>query len=170
VKSGATIFLGNSHTEIFDLSCFVDTLIVNRGISGDVTEGVLKRLPEIYRFNPKKIFIEIGVNDIFIKVPLNRIVSNYNKIIANIRKNCPDTKIFIQSIFPTDNKSVNKKILQFNSELKDICQKKFCTYINLYDLFEKEKTINPGLTTDGLHLNDKGYEIWGKTISGYVLN
>ena len=61
VKSGATIFLGNSHTEIFDLSCFVDTLIVNRGISGDVTEGVLKRLPEIYRFNPKKIFIEIDI-------------------------------------------------------------------------------------------------------------
>ena len=39
--------------------------LVNRGISGDFTNGVLARLEEITHYKPKAIFLLIGVNDLF---------------------------------------------------------------------------------------------------------
>lgn len=170
IRKNATVFIGDSHVENFDLSCFFDTLIINRGISGDVTEGVLKRLPEFYRFNPKKIFIEIGLNDILINVPLNRIASNYNRIVHEIIKNSPDAKVYVQSLIPTEKKSVNKKILLLNAELMHICKEQRCSYIDLYELFLKENIINSDLFSDGFHLNKAGYKVWEKEIFKYVSN
>ena len=37
----------------------------NRGISGDVTDGVLLRLGELIKYKPTSIFIMIGINDLF---------------------------------------------------------------------------------------------------------
>ena len=59
------IFLGNSITDGCEWSeLFQDLRIKNRGISGDITEGVLQRLKEVTESKPSKVFIMIGVNDI----------------------------------------------------------------------------------------------------------
>ena len=55
---GDIVFIGNSITELGGdwgkrLDC---SSLKNRGISGDVTEGVLKRLGEITYVKPKKYF------------------------------------------------------------------------------------------------------------------
>ena len=39
--------------------------IVNRGISGDYTEGVLGRLNEVIYYKPIAVFLLIGLNDFF---------------------------------------------------------------------------------------------------------
>ena len=61
------VFLGNSITkgggdwgQRFNASN-----IVNRGISGDYTEGILNRLNEIIFYKPIAVFILIGVNEFF---------------------------------------------------------------------------------------------------------
>ena len=58
------VFLGNSITQ--GLLRHTDKLlgenIVNRGISGDHTDGVLARLEEIIYYKPKVVFLLIGVN------------------------------------------------------------------------------------------------------------
>ena len=55
------IFLGNSITEGGDWKVlFPNQNVINRGISGDTTDGILFRLDEITSSKPKKIFILIG--------------------------------------------------------------------------------------------------------------
>src|SRR4051812_2060560 len=56
-KYGGIVFLGNSLTEMFNLSTLGDSSIINRGINGDFTQGVLKRLPEVISLQPSRIFI-----------------------------------------------------------------------------------------------------------------
>ena len=61
------VFLGDSITEGGgDWNNYFGTKnIVNRGISGDTTLGVLARLSEICFYKPISLFLLIGINDIF---------------------------------------------------------------------------------------------------------
>ncbi len=67
------VFLGNSITdgaEWYEL--LGNKRIRNRGISADVTEGILLRLDAITKLKPAKIFIMIGVNDIARNMTIRR--------------------------------------------------------------------------------------------------
>ena len=64
------IFLGDSLTEWFELGKYFPGLaIINEGIAGDTTYGVLQRLEAIIKKPAKKIFLMIGINDIFNDFP-----------------------------------------------------------------------------------------------------
>ena len=67
LEFGEIVFIGNSITEGGkDWSAkFGINHIRNRGIAGDLTDGVLQRLDEIIYFKPKAVFILIGINDLF---------------------------------------------------------------------------------------------------------
>ncbi|MFL2983656.1 MAG: hypothetical protein ACJZ12_04620 [Candidatus Neomarinimicrobiota bacterium] len=62
IGSGKIVFLGNSITKGGgDWNERLNTEnIVNRGISGDYTDGVLMRLDEIIHYKPIAVFIMIG--------------------------------------------------------------------------------------------------------------
>ena len=65
LPSGAVVFLGNSITEQGWWNVlFRDPKVVNRGIGGDNTFGMLDRLPGILAAQPSKIFLMAGINDI----------------------------------------------------------------------------------------------------------
>lgn len=64
---GDIVFLGNSITEgggDWGAKLGIPQ-VKNRGIAGDVTDGVLKRLDEITFFKPRAVFLLIGINDLF---------------------------------------------------------------------------------------------------------
>lgn len=164
-----TVFIGDSLTELFDLSVFHDSTIINRGICGDFSYGVLQRVDEIARHNPSKIFIEIGINDIREEVPLSKTISNYESIVNYLRQKLPDAKIFIQSDLPTSDQCVNDRVLELNRLLIELSRNYKVEYIDLHSHFVREQSINPALTTDGVHLNESGYQIWYDVIRKHVL-
>jgi len=70
VDSADIVLLGNSLTNGGEW----DELLgmpnaVNRGISGDTTEGIADRLGSITRGKPAKIFLMAGVNDVSHDIP-----------------------------------------------------------------------------------------------------
>jgi lysophospholipase L1-like esterase len=77
-----------------------DTTVLNRGIGGDITYGVLKRLDDVINRQPKKLFILLGINDIGKDIPDSVIAYNYFKIIKQVKEKSPATKIYVQSILP----------------------------------------------------------------------
>ena len=60
---------------------FQNQNIKNRGISGDVTEGILYRITEITDSNPLKIFLMIGTNDLAQGVTKELTFQNICKIV-----------------------------------------------------------------------------------------
>jgi lysophospholipase L1-like esterase len=170
------IFLGNSITANCEWAeLFGNPNIKNRGIGGDDTDGILERLNEVTESNPSKIFIMIGVNDLAESKTVTYIVENYKKIIAQIRQSSFTSKVYIQSILPTDDSihytQKNTDIIKINDQLKLIAEENGATYIDLFSIFKSDNNqLNPEYSRDGLHINGKGYMLWKSTIEKYILN
>lgn len=174
------LFIGDSITEGYDLNRHLATDdLVNMGISGDVTAGILKRLHLVEKLQPKKIFIMIGINDIRLKVPKERIEQQYSQIIQTLKLSCPNTVIYVQSLLPargienTDmtNQYVCTQVRALNEFLEKKCTELNVNFIRLYPLFEEPKDyLREEYTYDGIHLNDEGYRFWSEQIRSYVID
>ena len=170
------IFLGNSITDIGEWTeIWHNIKVKNRGISGDNTFGVLARLDEVLSSKPAKIFIMIGINDISKETPDSIIVENYKKIIARVKTESPKTKLYVQSILPTNNefndfkRHQNKdEHIQFvNKKLQEICVAEKLFYVDLYNSFLNEQgKLDKKYTNDGLHINGYGYMKWKEVLMG----
>lgn len=177
IKNNDIVFLGDSLTDYNEWAeAFSNPSIKNRGIAGDRIWGVYDRLDEITVGQPKKIFIMIGINDIGALESNNSIIDYYDKIIKNIERNSPDTKIFVESLLPVNSKKniealpkvKNSEIIDLNKKINTLAKKENINFVNLYPLFEKNGEMNSSLTTDGVHLNSEGYKIWENAISKYI--
>jgi len=172
--SGAIVFLGDSHTAYQEWAeVFQNPVIKNRGIAGDGTEGVLKRLPTILENRPSKIFLMIGVNDLLFLSP-DQILENYRLIVETINKNSPQTKLYLQSILPV-NPNVrflplsNRDIERLNLGIEVLAKKNKAEFVNLYPRFlDSSGLLKSELTQDGIHLDQPGYEIWIAAIRDLV--
>jgi lysophospholipase L1-like esterase len=171
------IFLGNSITAGTDWNELLGIAVAkNRGISGDITFGVLERLEEVTEGKPAKVFILIGINDISRNIPDSVILGNYSKIIQQIRSKTPATKIFFQTILPVNNTFPDKNqfnkdehISYINSELKKIAVAENITLIDIHSHFlDSDKRLEKNLTMDGLHLNAAGYTRWAGLLKHYL--
>ena len=183
------VFLGNSITNGLrkHFSQFNRSDIVNRGIDGDISLGVLERLNEIIYYKPKAVFILIGINDFFndlTKMPevTPKFVSkNIFNSAKTIKKGSPKTKIYLQTILPINKQqyqnklkkdtgnsyywlepdfeiNINEQILKTNELLRN---NKIFQVIDLHPLFiDKNSIMNEKYSTDGVHLNKLGYQKW----------
>ena len=166
------IFLGNSITEFGDWQKFLnDSTVINRGIAGDNTFGVLARLEDVINREPSKLFIKIGINDISQNIPAEIIVKNISTIIRNVKVKSPMTKIYIHSILPTNDNvkseypdayNKNDIVNMVNTQLKTLSKKYNITYIDINKIFRDKygKLDIKYADSDGLHLNDFAYKTW----------
>lgn len=174
------LFLGDSITELYDLDeHFPDMPVVNSGISGNVTEDILDDMRgRVYQYNPSKVFLLIGTNDIQEEVSEEDIVNNIKEIISSIKANRPYAEIYLESIYPVDEDKeasrdrTNEVIMDINDQLEKYCRDEDITYINLFDLLvdpdQEEAEIRDEYSDDGLHLTEEGYEIVTKEIMKYI--
>lgn len=165
LQFGDIVFIGNSITEKGENwgKRFNNSRVKNRGIAGDVTAGILNRLAEIYYYTPKKVFLKIGINDLFHNELTPELVANNIKmIVEKIHLESPSTKIFVHTILPTSKNTILKeKIIATNKIIKNSVATDFCEIIDLYRLFadENEMMIS-SYTIDGIHLSEAGYIVW----------
>lgn len=165
------VFLGNSLTEGGKWQELFPKVkhIVNRGISGDVTYGVLARLDEVLASKPKKIFFLGGINDMKRGTPNEVILNNFERIIKLVATKSPKTKLYIESVL-TINPSIlpasyakinNEKIKQLNIGLVQLCKTYKLQYVNLQPVFADENgNMKKELSIDGLHLRQASYILW----------
>lgn len=166
------VFLGDSITEYYPLDEFYDDLpTINSGKAGWRTDQILDEIDSlVYIYNPTKVFLLIGTNDIEQGKSINDIVTNIEQITKRIEKKRPRTKIYIESIYPINNTNDEKInhatvgsrnntiIKKINKEIKKYCNEKDYTYIDVYNnLTDKKGNLKLEYTEEGLHLSSLGY-------------
>lgn len=167
------VFLGDSITQngLWD-ELFPDVSLVNRGIRGDTTNGVLKRLDNVVKLQPKKIFLMIGVNDLQYRIDKEKILNNYSKIVETIRAKLPDTKVYVQSILPVvENKRPikNEDIDYLNTNIKKLTNGENIIFLDINsELKTDNNELDEKYTVDGEHLTGDAYSIWADSIRQYV--
>lgn len=164
------VLLGDSLTDFANWDeLFPGFNIVNRGIAGDMIDGITCRLDELEADQPNKIYVMAGCNDLG-KYPEKDILdvwSSYEKLIKAIHAKFPKATLYIQSILPVSPadgegyKEFNKKAENLNKIL--LAGKKEMNYI-FVDLTEPLKDeyedLREECTTDGCHLTATGYLTW----------
>ena len=158
------VMLGNSITFGVNWNELMGrTQIVNRGIGSDNTFGFLQRMEHIYKLHPQLCCIMGGINDIYQDSPVEKIFENYKKIIEGLQAH----KIVpvIQSTIFVSTKwrryaDKNLEVAKLDSMLADYAQSKGIEFVNLNAVMSRDHLLLEELTTDGVHLNAKGYALW----------
>ena len=178
---GQIVFIGDSITDGFVLDNYYagyPLATYNRGISGDSTAGVLKRLNvSAFDLAPTKIVLMIGINDINGGLSKTTIVKNYEEILSRISENLPSTEVYCMSILPVnetlnkhlnvDVKKTNNTVREVNKEIDKLAVKFNYTYVNLFPYFSDENDmLHEKYSVDGIHLTDAAYRVWSHHLKG----
>lgn len=180
VDSTSIVFLGNSLTN----GCEWHELLgmpnaVNRGISGDIIEGVEDRLAPVVNGHPAKIFLMIGVNDVSHDLSADSLATATIALVDHIRTASPQTRLYVQSLLPINNsygryKGIFEKeqvIRDINALVRPQIEARGITWIDLYPHFaDAEGNLRTDLTNDGLHLLGNGYLLWRDLIMPFVID
>ncbi len=168
------LWLGDSITDGGEWSeLFPKQNTANRGISSDNTYGILNRLHEVIKRKPKKIFLLIGINDISKNIPDEVIIANYKKIVDSVKMQLPKTKLYLQSLLPTNNSFTNFKnhqnktehVLAVNNAVKNMCDGSKIIFVDLYyNFLNTDGKLDEKYTNDGLHLTGEGYKHWSSLL------
>lgn len=178
VDSTSVVFLGNSLThgcEWHELLAMPNAL--NRGINGDVAQGIKDRLACVVQGKPAKIFLLAGANDVSHNLSADSIARSVAELVDMIRTASPDTKLYVQSMLPINNSFGRYKLMigkeqvirDTNTLLEPMVRERGATWINLHPAFcDEEGNLRRDLTNDGLHLLAPGYLIWRDLLQPYL--
>jgi len=175
MEKGSIIFLGDSITEYGQWEELLgNPKVKNRGIAGDTTWGLLRRLSSITSTQPEAIFLMIGVND-FLFTDKSEIIENYTKIVHKIKSETPNSQLFIQSVLPinTNVKNTvfnNQEINLLNEAIQKLAKKEGLIYLDIHQLLENEEgELAAKFTADGVHINGLAYSIWKEVVNPHIL-
>lgn len=140
---------------------------LNQGISGDTSRGILSRLSALRGTRPDTIYILAGINDLRQGMGVDEILENHRQILRRLRQEHPGAQVVLQSILPTRLAQIpNQQIEWINQQLAAIARSEGASYLDLYAQFsDRAGNLQSELTTDGLHLNARGYELWQGTLT-----
>ena len=181
IASSDIVMLGDSHTECGgDWNQYFPGVsnIQNRGIIGDDSRDILKRLSQVCSDCPKAIFFECGANDLSYGYSAERVAADVLVVVDSIRAACPATRLYVQSVFPLNEDFGRWKKLEgrtddvpvVNKLLKQGCAERGIEFIDLFTKFKEpgSNKMRKEISRDGLHLKPSGYKIWAATIVPYI--
>ena len=161
-------FLGDSLTDGYDLAKYYPQYkTANRGIGGETTHGLEKRLQvSVYDLKPKVAVMLIGGNN------LETMFQNYENILIGLQKNLPKTKIVLVSLtsMGMDWGHKNQLAAYNNVVIRKLAEKYGYTFVDMYTPLFDETTgeICADYTTDGAHLTHAGYQIFTDTLTPVI--
>lgn len=162
-------FIGDSLTDAYNLDYYYPEFIVsNRGIGGETTIGLEKRLKvSVYDLKPKVVVMLIGANN------MNTMFDNYENILIGLKENLPNTKVILLSLTAMgDNWGKKNQLAAFNNvKIKKLAIKYNYHFIDLYTplLDPNTNEVYKGYTIDGGHFTDLGYDVVTSLIKPVLL-
>lgn len=167
-RSHLSVLLGDSLSMWFPSELLPrDRFWLNQGISGDTTTGVLRRLHALDGTRPDVVHVMVGINDLRRGATDLEIVGNLQQIMRQLKQEHPDTRIIVHSILPTRLTSLpSDRIRRLNYSIAMTTKQEGVFFLNLQPAFtDGDGLLRRDLTTDGIHLNTRGYETWQSVIA-----
>ncbi|MDX1363153.1 GDSL-type esterase/lipase family protein [Arenibacter latericius] len=169
-----TVFTGSSSIRMWKNleDMFPEHQIVNTGFGGSKAIDLLQHQEElIHRFNPKKVFIYEGDNDIVFGTRTKRIIETTKQIISNIKQRNNNVQIVLIAAKPSIARwSYKRKYKRLNRKFKKLARKENgVKYADVWNAMLDGRQVKQDIfIKDGLHLNDKGYDLWFSVIAPYM--
>lgn len=187
---GQTVFTGSSLMEMFPIEKWVKELgpnapiVYNRGVGGYRTTDLLPILDAcVFELTPRKVFINIGTNDLSDdNISLETVMSNYDRIITQIEEKLPSVIIYMMAYYPINYEAAteemkpcllirtNEKINRANELVAQLAAKHGQKYINVNaPLMDEQGRLKAQYTIEGMHIKPEGYRAIFEDIMAYVI-
>jgi lysophospholipase L1-like esterase len=164
---GATVFTGSSTIRMWRTLPEISSgeIVLNTGFGGSKAADLERYLfPLVLKFDPKRVFIYEGDNDLWADVPVQEILNSLKQIVTRIHLVDPGIEIILIGAKPSPSRWAKKETYQtFNQLLKAYCDREEqVTYLHTWNaLTDAQGNPRPELyIQDQLHLNSAGYMIW----------
>ena len=144
---------------------------INVGVGGTEFIHWIPKIDELIKgCNPKKIVISLGGNDLAHGTAVEDVCKNFTTFMQKTHEALPNTKIYISTLLRSkafvnvweDGDKLNAFMKEFS------LQNTYLTVIELENLVLKDgkliEDIDDYFLSDNLHLNRKGYDLWGKAV------
>jgi lysophospholipase L1-like esterase len=184
VPQNGVIIIGDSHAELWggptDNAKFLKVPTINRGIGGDLTNGVVDLMPYFVALQPSTVIMSIGSNNLGwnSRASINAILPEITNI-TNVFLNIPNCRVILNQILPVCNSLVptmiggrtpewlaiiNNGLATIQNNLSTIHgdRIKLIQYINI---LTNGWELKPELSLEGVHLNPDGYKIWADLLN-----
>ena len=148
--------------------------VVNRGIDGDTTRGVLDRVDGILAVHPARVFVMLGINDFADEHrSVDAVFRDYRTLVSRLHEG--GAQVVVQSTLPCNVakgawkscKAVNRSIRQLNARLAALATGS-TSFVSLSNLVAPDGGLRDDLTIDGVHLNGRGYLLWKEAIAPFL--
>jgi len=163
------VFLGDSITQMWPGDHFGKNFgkfnAVNFGIGGDRAENVLWRMEngELQGTEQKVTVLLIGTNNQGMNTA-EEVAIGVTAVVKKLQANCPKTKILLLGIFPSAGTAL-EKTKTINGIIAKLDDGKMIRYLDAGAKFlDAEGKIQPGILSDAVHLQRKGYDLWAEAI------
>lgn len=170
----ATLFVGSSSIRLWNTSlAFPNLRSINRGFGGSQISDIIYYYEHIVnKYKPARIVFYAGDNDIAGGKSADRVFRDYVKFIRKVEQDLPETQVFFLSIKPSISRwHLWPEMSSANAKIKNlIATKPKLFYVDIASIMlNKRSEPDPALfTDDGLHLNDRGYQLWKKVLSPFI--
>ena len=149
--------------------------VIPRGFGGSTMADVLHYVDRIViPYEPRAVVIYEGDNDTgSFFVPPQKIVDQFGMIVEKIHAALPETRIYVLSVKPSVLREAYwASATEANKLLQEVvAENDLLTYIDVATPFLQPdgRVMTDIFVEDGLHLNEKGTEIWAATIKAALL-
>ena len=147
-------------------------VVLNTGFGGSKAADLERYLfPLVLKFDPKRVFIYEGDNDLWAGVAPEEILASLDRIVTRIQLAVPNAKIYLIGAKPSPSRWAKKDLYQsFNQQLEKYSQRKEgVSFIDTWaTLTDSAGNARPELyIKDQLHLNEDGYILWNGIFKSY---
>ena len=132
--------------------------ISNRGIAGDTTAGILRRVRSSVPNNGGVVVIQAGVNDLNQGVKPDEVMANFRSILKCLREE-KQARVIVTSIILVGQvrPDLNHTISDCNRELSQFTAAR-AEWLDLNAVLAPQGYLSSDYSEDGVHLNERGYE------------
>ncbi len=144
--------------------------VLNRGIVGDTSAHVLRRVDEVAARRPKAVFLLVGVNDLWRGVPVDATASNVEGIVARLQGS--GAVVVVQSVVHVGTGQANVRndgVAVLSRALAEVAARRGATFLDLNASLAPDGELPSDLTYDGLHLAGAAYRAWGATVREHLV-
>lgn len=163
------LFIGDSLIEFFDWAArFPGHRVQNLGRAGETVEGLLNRMNREIGGWPRfdYVFIMSGANNLAIEE--TGFIAEYREIIRKFQAQSPGAKVYVNSILPMLLQWIPPEMIKYtNKYLRELAAETGATYLDIHSLF-LEAGVRECLLEDGVHISEKGYEVWSKAVEEVI--
>lgn len=154
VVMGDSITAGFAEYDILNASSVVAEI-------GAGLEAAKEQVGKVKEINPQVVFLSYGMNDILsTQGDTDTFINNYKELIKELQKEAPNTKIFVNSIFPVSKQEREREpafeqLDVYNEALREMCDKQQIAYIDNTELVSERY-----YEEDGVHFKPDFYPVW----------